>query len=114
MSPGYASRDWPSHGSRAQAFSGSACRWISGIWVSVKRTVSGMMPNTLKLTQKSVEKFRQTTSFSTASTKKKMPQRKRQLAPALVVEPEDGIEDVAEQRPAEEEAAEQRSRRTAR
>ncbi len=38
-----------------------------------------MMPQTLKPTQKSVEKLRQTISFSPASTKKNQPQRKVSL-----------------------------------
>ena len=38
--------------------------------------VSGMMPNTLKLTQKSVEKLRHTASFSTARNMKNRPHRK--------------------------------------
>ena len=65
------------------------------------------MPQTLKVTQTSVEKFRQTTSLTTARNRKNRPQRKRELAPALGVELEGRIEDIAEQRLAEEQAAEQ-------
>ncbi|MNY79278.1 hypothetical protein D3C86_2198470 [compost metagenome] len=46
----------------------------SGSCVIEKATVSGMMPQTLKATQKSVEKLRQTISLSTASTTKNKPQ----------------------------------------
>src|SRR5690606_31741305 len=45
----------------------------------VNSTVSGMMPQTLNATQKSVEKPRQTTSFSTASSRKNTPQRRVSL-----------------------------------
>ncbi len=41
--------------------------------------VSGMMPNTLKLTQKSVVWVRHTTSFTAARKKKNRPQRKVSL-----------------------------------
>ena len=44
-----------------------------------KIAVIGMMPKTLKLTQKSVEKFRQTISFTIARKMKKVPQRKVSL-----------------------------------
>ena len=47
--------------------------------------VSGMMPKTLKLTQKSVVCVRQTTSFRTASDEEEQPPAQRQLAPALSV-----------------------------
>lgn len=52
-----------------------ACFWIRGSWVRVKIRVIGMTPKTLKLTQKSVEKLRQTISLIAASTKKNRPQR---------------------------------------
>ena len=48
---------------------------ISGICDSVKRMVMGMVPQTLKATQKSVEKERQTTSFRIARKTKNRPQR---------------------------------------
>ena len=49
---------------------------ISGSCAKVKASVIGMVPQTLKLTQKSSEKLRQTTSLSTARNRKKIPQRK--------------------------------------
>ena len=49
------------------AFTGSAAYFmISGICAKVKIRVMGIVPQTLKATQKSVEKLRQTTSFRTA------------------------------------------------
>ena len=52
---------------------------ISGIWLRVNSTVIGIVPQTLKATQKSVEKLRQTTSLMMASTMKNRPQRKVSL-----------------------------------
>ena len=49
-----------------------------------------MMPKTLKSTQISVEKFRQTISLRSGQHEEKQAPAERQLAPALVVEPEDG------------------------
>ncbi len=46
--------------------SGKVCFWISGICESVKTMVIGMMPQTLKETQASVEKLRHTTSLAIA------------------------------------------------
>ena len=48
---------------------------ISGIWLKVKTSVIGMMPQTLKATQASVENDRQTTSLTTARNRKNRPQR---------------------------------------
>ena len=48
---------------------------ISGIWLSVKTSVIGMMPHTLKVTQVSVENDRQTTSLTIARNRKNRPQR---------------------------------------
>ena len=83
----------------------SSCRWRRGHGVSRlfldlravdqrqlgqgEEKVSGMMPKTLKLTQMSVEKFRQTISLSTASTRKKRPQRKVSFRQPSSVELED-------------------------
>ena len=86
---------------------------ISGIWLKVKSSVIGMMPQTLKATQASVEKLRQTTSLSDGQEQEEQAPAQRQLAPALGVEPEGRIEDVAEQRLAEAQPAEQHRRRTA-
>ena len=56
--------------------SGSAWRCISGSCMMVKMIDSGMLPQTLKAIQKSVEKLRQITSLTTAISRKYRPQRK--------------------------------------
>ena len=86
---------------------------ISGIWLSVKSSVIGMMPQTLNATQKSVEKLRQTISLSDGEKQEEQPPAQGQLAPALGVELEGRIEDVAEQRLAEAAARRAARRRTA-
>ncbi len=48
---------------------------MSGIWLSVKAIVIGIVPQTLKATQKSVLNERQTTSLRTARNRKNRPQR---------------------------------------
>jgi hypothetical protein len=52
---------------------------ISGIWLMVKASVIGIVPQTLNAIQKSVEKLRQTTSFTIARNRKNRPQRKVSL-----------------------------------
>ena len=94
-------------------FSSIEWRMISGICGKVKTSVIGMMPQTLKVTQASVEKLRQTTSLSNGQKQEEQAPAQGQLAPALGVELEGRVEDVAEQRLAEEQPAEQRRRRTA-
>ena len=69
--------------------------------------VSGMMPKTLKLTQKSVVCVRQTISLSAASAKKNSAQRKVSLRQPSSVELEHAVEHDLEQGLAEIEAAEQ-------
>ncbi|QTK80335.1 hypothetical protein AT6N2_C2777 [Agrobacterium tumefaciens] len=54
-------------------------RMTRGICAMVKMMVIGIVPQTLKATQVSVENMRQTTSFSTARKRKKMPQRRVSL-----------------------------------
>jgi hypothetical protein len=57
----------------------------SGIWASEKIIVSPMMPNTLKLTQKSVDWVRHTISLSTAIARKNSAKRSVSLRhPGLV------------------------------
>ncbi len=52
------------------AGSSSEWRWISGICDMVKRMASGVKPQTLKATQKSVEKLRQMISLTAAMARK--------------------------------------------
>ena len=80
---------------------------ISGIWLSVKSSVSGMMPQTLKATQVSVGEDAPDHLVDHRQEEEEQAPAERQLAPALGVEMEGRIEDVAEQRPAEGQAAEQ-------
>ena len=83
---------------------------ISGIWQKVKSKVIGMMPQTLKATQAvGREIARQTISLSDRQEQEEQAPAQRQLAPALGIELEGGIEDIAEQR-----LAEGRGRRAAR
>ncbi|CLR50168.1 Uncharacterised protein [Mycobacterium tuberculosis] len=49
---------------------------MSGICASVKAMVIGIVPQTLKFTQKASEKLRQTTSLSRARNRKNTPQRR--------------------------------------
>ncbi len=48
---------------------------ISGIWLATNKNVSPIMPHNLNPTQNPSEKLRQTISLTTASTRKKTPQR---------------------------------------
>ena len=55
---------------------GSRTTVIVAIGAGVIATVIGIVPQTLKLTQASSEKLRQTTSLRTARNRKKIPQRR--------------------------------------
>src|SRR6185436_14101952 len=57
------------------SFGVASCFISSGYWNAAKMNVSGITPNTLKLTQVSVDCVRQTISLSTASTRKNNAQR---------------------------------------
>ena len=81
---------------------------ISGIWLSVKSNVIGMMPHTLKATQVSVgEATAPDHLVDHRQEQEEQAPAEGQLPPALGIEMEGRIEDVAEQRLAEGQAAEQ-------
>src|SRR5690349_16352199 len=59
----------------ASSFGVASCFISSGYWNAAKIKVSGITPNTLNVTQVSVDWVRQTISLSTASARKNSAQR---------------------------------------